>query len=107
MSSGSRRSSLDGADLSSDSHCVKAKHATLSTAREPCSVCGEETAVGSVFFSDRRTIDRADGTVDYLCSLCDARLAAAHHQERMSDKQVRRFADTLSAVANQITNHRG
>lgn len=28
---------------------------------EPCASCGEETAVGSVFFSDRHAVELADG----------------------------------------------
>jgi hypothetical protein len=77
---------------------MKAKHATPSTAREPCSVCGEETSVGSVFFSDRRSIDRPDGTVSYLCSLCEARLAAAHHQNRLTEEQIRGMAANWAAA---------
>jgi len=82
---------------------MKAKHATPPTAREPCAECGEETAVGSVFFSDRRSIDRAEGTVTYLCSLCDARIAASHHQARLSDEQIRRLANNWSAAVNAFT----
>jgi hypothetical protein len=29
---------------------------------EPCAVCGEETAIGSAFFSDRHTVEKSDGT---------------------------------------------
>lgn len=34
----------------------------ISSAEEPCLGCGQETAVGSVFFSDRREITISDGT---------------------------------------------
>jgi len=50
-----------------------------SNAQEPCVGCGEETAVGSVFFSDRRAIDRSDGVRVFLCSECQA---AAHHARK-------------------------
>ena len=82
---------------------MKRKHATPQTAKEPCRVCGEETAVGSVFFSDRRSVDRAGGTVDYLCSLCDARLAAAHHRERLTEEEIRRIANNWSAAVSAFT----
>jgi hypothetical protein len=94
---------FDEAHLESDSQPVKTKHATPSAAHEPCAECGEETAVGSVFFSDRRRIDRADGTVAYLCSLCDARLAASHHKERLTDEEISRLASNWSAAVNAFT----
>ena len=84
-----------------------ARHATPPTAQEPCVQCGEETAVGSVFYSDRRSIDQADGTRTYLCSLCEARLAESHHKRRLTEKEIRRIVDTYSAVASQITSHHG
>jgi hypothetical protein len=50
---------------------------------EPCLACGEETAVGSVFFSDRHVVDGADGTRAYLCSTCVARIRSAGHGDRL------------------------
>ena len=82
---------------------MKRKHATPQTAKEPCGVCGEETAVGSVFFSDRRTVDRGDGAVNYLCSLCEARLAAAHHRELLTEEEIRRIANNWSAAVSAFT----
>ena len=45
---------------------------------EPCLRCGEETAVGSYFFSDRHSVDLEAGTKGYLCAECvkRARLTA-------------------------------
>lgn len=40
------------------------------TPLEPCLRCGEETAVGSYFFSDRHTVDLEAGTKRYLCAEC-------------------------------------
>jgi hypothetical protein len=51
---------------------------------EPCLVCGEETAVGSVFFSDRKVVEDPDGTRAYLCSSCVARIRAAGHHEALN-----------------------
>ena len=42
----------------------------LNPHQEPCLMCGEETAVGSVFFSDRHAAQRPDGTRGFLCSEC-------------------------------------
>jgi hypothetical protein len=53
--------------------------------QEPCISCGEETAVGSIFFSDRHTVDGPDGTRTYLCSECIARIHSAGHREGLSD----------------------
>ena len=74
------------------------RHATPSTSREPCANCGEETGVGSVFFSDRRSVHQADGAVTYLCSLCDAQIAAGHHQERLTEEQIRGMAENWAAA---------
>jgi hypothetical protein len=43
---------------------------------EPCLSCGEETAVGSVFYSDRNAAQLPDGTRGYLCSACVQRIRA-------------------------------
>ena len=98
---------LDRSPVPFHSHDTVKKHASPPTAQEPCAQCGEETAVGSVFFSDRRSVDRTDGTRTYLCSLCEARLAEGRDRRRLNEKEVRRLVDTYSAVASQITNHHG
>ncbi len=71
-----------------------------STASQPCAMCGEETAAGSVFFSDRRTIDAGDGVRTYLCSLCAERIAARHRGRRLSDEEIRSLVNNLSASAS-------
>jgi hypothetical protein len=43
---------------------------------EPCLTCGEETAVGSVFYSDRNRAQLPDGTPGFLCSECVKRIRA-------------------------------
>ena len=58
---------------------------------QPCVSCGEETAVGSIFFSDRRTIHLADDGHAFLCTLCDQRLAASRKGHRLTDDQTRRL----------------
>jgi hypothetical protein len=58
-------------------------------AKEPCIGCGEETAVGSIFYSDRHPIDQADGRRTHLCTLCDARIRSSGRGRRLTDDQVR------------------
>jgi len=53
--------------------------------KEPCLKCGEETAVGSIFYSDRDAAKLPDGTRGYLCSECVQRLRASGHIEGQSD----------------------
>lgn len=66
---------------------------------EPCIACGEETAVGSIFFSDRLVIPR-DGRPDtFLCTLCVARIRASHKPERWTDEDVAAFTRNASAAA--------
>jgi hypothetical protein len=66
---------------------------------EPCLSCGEETAVGSVFFSDRSTIERADSQSAFLCSLCDARLRVSRKGAPLTDEEVRNLVKNGTAIA--------
>jgi hypothetical protein len=52
---------------------------------EPCLICGEETAVGSVFYSDRSDARLPDGTPGYLCSECVRNLRSKGHHEGFSE----------------------
>jgi hypothetical protein len=54
---------------------------------EPCIGCGEDTAVGSVFFSDRKVVEDPDGRRAYVCSLCVARIRSAGHHESLNSLQ--------------------
>jgi hypothetical protein len=44
---------------------------------EPCLKCGQETAVGSYFFSDRHDVDLSDGSRVHLCADCIKQMRAA------------------------------
>ena len=57
--------------------------------QQPCAGCGEETAPGSIFFSDRRTVERPDGPPVHLCVLCDARLRSRGRRRQLTDDEVR------------------
>lgn len=54
--------------------------ATPSSAAEPCASCGEETAVGSVLYSDRHDLVVAENRV-FLCGECYQRARAAKGAE--------------------------
>ena len=73
--------------------------ASASSAIEPCVGCGEETAVGSVFFSDRHEVERSDGGRVYLCSLCDARVRLSRKGPRLTDEEVRNIVENGSMAA--------
>jgi CRISPR/Cas system-associated protein Cas10 (large subunit of type III CRISPR-Cas system) len=53
---------------------------------EPCLSCGEETAVGSFFYSDRHEAQLPDGTRGFLCSECVKRVRAHGHEEARTDE---------------------
>jgi len=57
-------------------------------ARDACAGCGESTAVGTVLFSDRRTLP--DGA--RLCAICNAK-ASTHRGRQLTDQEVRQFID--------------
>ena len=52
---------------------------------EPCLSCGEETSVGSIFYSDRHAAQLPDGTRGHVCSECVKRIRASGHHEGQSD----------------------
>ncbi len=64
--------------------------------KEPCAGCGEETATGSVFYSDRHVISMEDGTSSFLCTLCDARVRSSGHGKPLTDAEVRDFVKSGS-----------
>lgn len=63
---------------------------------EPCLICGEETAVGSVFFSDRREAVLPDGTRGFLCSECIRRLRAKGRSEVSEERLLEGSVITLT-----------
>jgi hypothetical protein len=66
---------------------------------EPCLSCGEGTAVGSVFFSDRSTIDLGDGQLAFLCGLCDSRIRASRKGKPLTDEEVRNVVNNGTTIA--------
>jgi hypothetical protein len=46
--------------------------------REPCTVCGRETAAGSILLIGRVVATRADGSRLFACGDCVARVRAAN-----------------------------
>jgi hypothetical protein len=61
----------------------------MSSVKEPCAVCGEETAIGSLFYSDRHTVEHTVGGRTYLCTLCDERVRSAWPGKRPTDQEMR------------------
>lgn len=70
----------------------RAAEIPTSSAQEPCVGCGQETAIGSVFFSDRREVAISDGTRTFLCSECQARAHLARKGEPLTDEDLRTIA---------------
>ena len=66
---------------------------------EPCLVCGEETAVGSVFYSDRWNVSRDDGSTSCLCSLCGAHVGSSARGKRLTDDELRSLVANGSMAA--------
>lgn len=63
-----------------------------SSAEEPCLACGQETAIGSMFFSDRRETAISDGTRVYMCSDCQAMAHRARKGQPLTDEELRTIA---------------
>jgi hypothetical protein len=71
----------------------------VSEVREPCRSCGEETATGSAFYSDRRKVRAPSGTDAYICSACVARAAARRRGGRLTDDELQALVDNGSMAA--------
>ena len=66
-----------------------------SDAAEPCAACGDETAVGSVRYSDRHDVVLADGSRTYLCGEC-------HQRARVSKGRELTEADLRTIAGNGL-----
>ena len=79
-----------------------------SSAEEPCLACGQETAIGSTFFSDRRETAISDGTRVYMCSDCQAMAHRARKGQPMTDEELRTIAKNgLVTGAGFLGGHGG
>jgi len=65
---------------------------------QPCLRCGEDTGAGSVFFSDRHTVEHKDGRRTYLCSLCDAAVRSSRRGKPLTDDEVRNLVENGAAI---------
>jgi len=72
----------------------------ISTADQPCMGCGQETAAGSIFFSDRREVDVADGKRVFLCSECQSKAHLARKGQPLTDNDLRRIAGNGVMIAH-------
>jgi hypothetical protein len=68
-------------------------------ASETCIACGEETAVGSVFYSDRHVVSHADGHSTYLCAHCNGRVRTSRRGQQLTDDEVRSLVENGSIAA--------
>jgi hypothetical protein len=58
-------------------------------AKQPCSICEEETAAGSPRYSDRHTTKRPEGST-YICSGCHAQ-RTPRPEANMDEEELRRL----------------
>ena len=80
-------------------HIGRHQMATAASVREPCASCGEETAVGSVFYSDRVKVPQPGRPDVFLCGLCEAKLRASHKPAQMTKEDVAALTRNASAAA--------
>jgi hypothetical protein len=77
---------------------IDAAETTAASPKQPCLRCGEETAVGSVRYSDRLPAKDADGADGYLCGLCVADIRGTRRGRKLTDEEVRSLARTGSLL---------
>lgn len=64
---------------------------------EPCVSCGEETASGSAFYSDRREAKTPEGAPYFVCSECLKRVHHGDHYVDLDDPDLYRALTSLGA----------
>jgi hypothetical protein len=69
---------------------------------EPCLCCGEETAIGSIFFSDRHEGTSSDGQRFFVCSECRKPVRKEVKSVDMSDPEV--YLSILAAAQFTFRN---
>jgi hypothetical protein len=65
-------------------------------AKQPCAICGKETAIGSPLHPARRSISELDGRNWFVCADCDEAARATRGGERLSDDELRNFVRSAS-----------
>jgi NMD protein affecting ribosome stability and mRNA decay len=75
-------------------------------AKEPCVVCGDETMIGSPYFSSRRQVAGPGAAAAFLCSDCEARSHPSRRHE-LSDEERRRLNEhaLMFGIAFNATGH--
>ena len=71
----------------------------MTTHPEPCTSCGEDTASGSPFYSDR-LVDRTGVDARYLCSLCTEHAVGRRGAHGMTDDQRRKLENGAFAFGS-------
>lgn len=54
---------------------------------EPCSSCGEDTAIGTPFYSNRRVLDANGPNRRFVCSLCVQRTTQKRRRRPMTEEE--------------------
>lgn len=65
-------------------------------ATEPCLACGDETAVGSVLYSDRFPVDQPTGQRVYICGYCRDRIRDSKKGAPLTDQEFRDMANNAA-----------
>jgi hypothetical protein len=67
---------------------------------EVCESCGEETAVGSPLYAERRVVTDVAGRRTYICSPCTGRIVASRRPEPLSDEDRRALESGAAAFGS-------
>jgi hypothetical protein len=69
----------------------------MSKQPEACESCGQDTAAGSLFYSDRRVLDGDGFSRRYLCSSCAEAVVHGRKHVAMTDKERHALEEGASA----------
>jgi hypothetical protein len=75
----------------------------MSIAKEPCARCGQETAAGSAFYSDRRLVRARGGQQRIECSQCSER--PRRSGKGLTKEQAEQVAKNGSMAMISISGH--
>ena len=65
---------------------------------EPCTSCGENTAIGTPFYSDRRVLDPTGPNRRFICALCVQNVTQKRRRRRPMSEEERRELERSAAA---------
>ncbi len=71
---------------------------------EPCSICGDDTGVGTPLYSDRTVVTLRSGAPAFACASCMDRVMRRHRRRQFTDEEAAQFIENVR-LAGMVGDH--